>query len=77
VAYAHGLPADVYALNLDGSGLVRIADLKDDDPTLAWSPDGSKLAVLGIAGLYLVDAKGGAPEKVVGQGNYGSVDWTK
>jgi Tol biopolymer transport system component len=77
VAYAHGLPADVYALNLDGSGMIRMADLKDDDPTLAWSPDGTKLTVLGIAALYLVDAQGGAPEKLVNQGNYGGLDWTK
>jgi Tol biopolymer transport system component len=77
VAYAHGAPADVYSLNLDGSGLTRIADLKDDDPTVAWSPDGSKLTVLGIAALYLVDAKGGPPEKLLGQGNYGGLDWTK
>jgi Tol biopolymer transport system component len=77
VAYAHGSPADVYALNLDGSNMTRIADIKDDDPTVAWSPDGSKLAVLGIAALYVVDVKGGPTEKLTEQGNYGGVDWTK
>ena len=34
-AYAHGLPADVYSLSLDGSDMKRIADIKDDDPTVA------------------------------------------
>jgi Tol biopolymer transport system component len=77
VAYAHGLPADIYAMNLDGSNMVRIADIKDDDPTVAWSPDGSRLTVLGVAALYVVDAKGGPTEKLVDQGNYGGLDWTK
>jgi Tol biopolymer transport system component len=77
IAYAHGLPADVYSLNLDGSNLTRIADIKDDDPTVTWSPDGSKLAIFGVAALYIVDAKGGPPDKLVDQGGYGGLDWTK
>jgi Tol biopolymer transport system component len=76
VAYAHGLPADVYSLNLDGSEMTRMADIKDDDPTVAWSPDGSKLAIFGVAALYVVDAKGGPTDKLVDQGGYGGLDWT-
>ncbi|HEY0581288.1 MAG TPA: hypothetical protein VGE94_03840 [Chloroflexota bacterium] len=77
VAEAHGLPADVYTLNLDGSALTRVADIKDDDPTVAWSPDGAKLAVFGVAALYVVDAKGGPTDKLVDQGGYGGLDWTR
>ena len=77
VAYAHGLPADVYSLNLDGSSLTRIADIKDDDPTVSWSPDGSKLAIFGVAALYVVDGKGGPTEKLVDHGGYGGLDWTR
>jgi Tol biopolymer transport system component len=77
VAYAHGLPADVYSLNLDGSDLKRIADIKDDDPTVAYSPDGSKLAIFGVAALYVVDSGGGPTEKLGDQGGYGGLDWTK
>jgi Tol biopolymer transport system component len=78
VAYAHGLPADVYSLNLDGSDMKRIADIKDDDPTVAWSPDGgSRLAIFGVSALFLVDAKGGPTEKLTDQGGYGGVDWTR
>jgi Tol biopolymer transport system component len=75
VAYAHGLPADIYALNLDGSNMIRIADIKDDDPTVSWSPDGSKLAVFGVAALFIADAKGGPTDKLVDQGGYGGLDW--
>jgi Tol biopolymer transport system component len=77
VAYAHGLPADVYTLGIDGSNLQRVADIKDDDPTVAWSPDGSRMAVFGVAALYLVDSKGGATTKLVEQGGYGGLDWAK
>jgi len=75
VAYAHGLPADIYALNLDGSNMTRIADIKDDDPTVAWSPDGSKLAVFGVAALFIADPRGGPTDKLVDQGGYGGLDW--
>ena len=77
VAEAHGLPADVYSMNLDGSDMTRIADIKDDDPTVAFSPDGSKLAIFGVAALFVVDAKGSPTDKLTDQGGYGGLDWTK
>ncbi|HEX8967064.1 MAG TPA: hypothetical protein VF937_04235 [Chloroflexota bacterium] len=77
VAYAHGLPADIYSLNLDGSDMKRIADIKDDDPTVAWSPDGTRLAIFGVAALFMVDASGGPTEKLTDQGGYGGLDWTR
>jgi Tol biopolymer transport system component len=77
VAEAHGLPADIWAMNMDGSAMQRIADIKDDDPSIAWSPDGSRLAIFGVAALYLSDAKGGTPAKLVDQGGYGGLDWTR
>jgi Tol biopolymer transport system component len=76
-AYAHGLPADVYSLNLDGSDMKRIADIKDDDPTVAWAPDGAKLAIFGVAALFLVDAQGGPTTKLTDQGGYGGLSWAK
>ena len=77
VAEAHGLPADMYTLSLDGSNLTRIADIKDDDPTVAWSPDGSRLGIFGLAALFVVDAKGGPVTRLVDQGGYGGLDWTR
>lgn len=75
-AAAHGLPADIWSMNLDGSNMQRIADIKDDDPSVTWSPDGSRLAVFGVAALYVSDGKGGTPSKLVDQGGYGGLDWT-
>jgi hypothetical protein len=68
----------MYTLPIDGSGpLTRVADIKDDDPTNAWSPDDSKLAIFGIGALYVVDSKGGNTSKLVEQGGYGGLDWTR
>jgi Tol biopolymer transport system component len=75
-AYAHGLPADVWSMNLDGSDMKRIADIKDDDPTVAYSPDGSRLAIFGVAALFMVESSGGPTEKLTEQGGYGGLDWT-
>jgi Tol biopolymer transport system component len=75
-AYAHGLPADVWSMNLDGSDMKRIADIKDDDPTVAFSPDGSRLAIFGVAALFMVDSSGGPTDKLTDQGGYGGLDWT-
>ena len=44
---------------------------------MAWSPDGAKFAIFGVAALYSADSQGGAPEKLVDQGGYGGLDWTK
>lgn len=76
VAEAHGLPADIWSMNLDGSDMQRIADIKDDDPSVAWSPDGTHLAIFGVAALYVSDLKGGTPAKLVDQGGYGGLSWT-
>ena len=76
-AYAHGLPANVYSMSLDGSDMKRIADIKDDDPTVAWAPDGAKVAIFGVAALFVTDAARGAPAKLVEPGGYGGLDWTR
>jgi Tol biopolymer transport system component len=78
-AYAHGLPYDIWTMSLDGGQLTKVADVKEDEPTVSWSPDGSHLAIFGVAALYMADASGSttSTQKVVEQGGYGGLDWTK
>lgn len=55
VAAAHGIPWDIWTINVDGSGRERLTELQEDSPMAAWSPDGSHLAVKGELGLYLLE----------------------
>ncbi len=77
-AWAHGLPWNVWTINLDGTGLTRIADINEDEPQVAWAPDGTQIAAFGPSALQVMEAKpGGRVQKLVDQGGYGSLDWTK
>lgn len=75
VARAHGIPWDPWVINLDGSGLRQVANLLADDPNLAWSPDGSALAVLGGDGLWLVRPDAREEPVLLSHGSYGALDW--
>jgi Tol biopolymer transport system component len=75
VAWAHGIPWDPWVVNLDGSGLRPLVSLSEDDPTLAWSPDGTMLAALGGNGLWLLDPTGNGEATLLGYGSYGVFDW--
>jgi Tol biopolymer transport system component len=54
-AAAHGIPWDIWVINVDGSGRERLTDLQEDSPMAAWSPDGGHLAIKGELGLYLLE----------------------
>lgn len=71
----NGLPADVWVINTDGSGLRKIADLDLDLPSLAWAGDGEQLFALAGIGIFLLDPVGGGGRKV-GDGTFhGQLDW--
>jgi Tol biopolymer transport system component len=74
-AQAHGIPWDPWVVNLDGSGLRRVADLAADDPAVAWAPDGSALAILGGDGLWLLPLNGSGSPNLISNGSYGVLDW--
>src|SRR5262249_51485308 len=44
-AQAHGLPWDPWVVNVDGTGLKRLAAVGSDEQALAWSSDGQRLAM--------------------------------
>ena len=43
-ALAHGFPWEVWIVNADGSDMRQIPDIIDDDPSVAWSPDSTRIA---------------------------------
>jgi Tol biopolymer transport system component len=73
IAWAHGLPQDVYVIPLAGGNRQRVAERVAE--TAAWSPDGSHLAVFSIEGLSTLPVSGGSTSQVLAPGGYGTVDW--
>jgi Tol biopolymer transport system component len=73
---AHGLPWDLWETRVDGSGLRRLTELAEDDPSLAWSPDGRWIAFQGGSGVYLVDAATTALHRLSDTVGFGGIDWT-
>lgn len=74
-AMAHGFPWEVWLVNTDGTNLRQIPDVLDDDPSVAWSPDGSQVLVYGGWGSYLVDAQSESALSLPYLSGYGSVAW--
>ena len=74
-AYAHGLPWNLWLVSRDGSGLRELADLSEDDASLAWSPDGSQIFVYGSSGARLVDVATGTIDVLRYIAGFGAVSW--
>jgi Tol biopolymer transport system component len=76
VAAAHGLPWDLWEINVDGTGLRRLTELAEDDPSVAYSPDGRWLAFQGGSGVHLVDLTTTALYQISDAVGFGGMDWT-
>lgn len=74
-AEAHGLPWDLWVVDVDGSGLRRLAAINEDLPMAAFSPDGQRIAVQGGGGIYLMDSDGRNLRKIDPIGDHGGLDW--
>lgn len=74
-AAAHGLPQDIWTVPAAGGTPEKATFLVADEPSPAWSPDGSQIAVIATAGLYLIPSAGG-PERKIGLGaTTAQLDW--
>lgn len=71
----HGFPWEIWRVRPDGSELTRLTELGEDEPTVAWSPDGRTLAVFGGLGLTLVDVTGADPPRALANGGTGGIGW--
>jgi Tol biopolymer transport system component len=75
VAYAHGLPWDLWVVGLDGSLPRLLAPLGGDDASLAWSPDGTQIFSYSGTGSAIVDAASGQVFSYPYLTGYGAIAW--
>jgi mono/diheme cytochrome c family protein len=76
-AAAHGLPWDLWIVNTDGTGLRRLTTIYEDLPMASFSPDGKQIAVMGVGGIYLMDADGARLRRIDQVGDHGGLDWAR
>jgi Tol biopolymer transport system component len=74
---AHGLPMDVYVVDLDGTPPRRLTELGEDNPAPVWSPDGKGLVILAGGGIYTVNADGSSVTAITDKGGHGTIDWKR
>lgn len=74
---AHGLPWDLWVVNVDGSGLHRLAGFHEDLPMASFSPDGKQILAMGAGGIYLMQADGSGLRRIDPTGDHGGIDWAR
>jgi Tol biopolymer transport system component len=75
VAFAHGIPWDVYMVRPDGTDQRRVTAFLDDDASLAWSPDGRWLVTFSAEALHAIAVEGAANFCISNVGGYGGIEW--
>ncbi len=71
----HGPPGDVWVMRVAGGPAYRLTSFEEDEPTLAWSPDGYWLAMMGGGGLYLLPRDLSEGPRLLARGGFGGIDW--
>lgn len=75
IAHAHGLPWDLWTVRSDGTGLSTLAAVAADDASIAWSPDGTKVFVIGDTGSFLVSVSTAEVTRVPQFSGSGAIAW--
>ena len=71
----HPFAQDVWLINVDGTGLHRVADIAENMPSVSWSADGRSLYVLGPGYLWRLDPATGDAEMLRESGERGAIIW--
>ena len=74
-AEAHGLPWDLWQVNLDGTKFERLTSIGSDSPVPAWSADGKQIAFYDATGIYILDLTTKKIYQVSDSRGYGCFDW--
>lgn len=71
----HGPPGDIWVMSVGGGAAYQLTSFEEDEPTLAWSPDGYWLAMMGGGGLYLLPRDLSEGPRLLARGGFGGIDW--
>jgi len=74
-AEAHGLPWDLWLVNLDGTKFERLTNIGADSPVPAWSADGKQIAFYDATGIYILEVATKKIYQVSDSRGYGGFDW--
>lgn len=70
-----GLPQDIWTVEAAGGTAVRVADLKEDLPSLTWDGSGEFIYAIGVEGLYEINLETGGVA-AIGDGAYhAQISW--
>ena len=75
LAQAHGVPWDTWAVRVSDGVVTRLSSYYDDDPAVAWSPDGWWVAMFAGESIKAIAVDGSASYCVLGTGGYGGLEW--
>lgn len=67
---AHGLPMEVWRVDVSTRTLTRLTNFKEDEPYPAWTGDGTMLIAFGAGGLYEIRPDGSQVRRI-GEGSFG------
>ena len=74
-ALAHGLPADLYQVDLNATKFERLTHAGADSPYPAFSPDEKYIGFLSEIGIFAVERQNKNLIQVSSSGGYGGFDW--
>ncbi|MFN0072050.1 MAG: TolB family protein [Chloroflexota bacterium] len=76
-AFAHGDPFDLWTVSTEGGEPTKFAISGEDEPALAWSPDGQDIVMYAPGGIYHYDLRAETARKISDRGGYGGIDWVR
>ncbi len=66
IAFAsrRGGDSDIYVMNADGTGTMRLTSTKENDSHPTWSPDGTEIAFARRDDLFVMESDGSNPRRI-------------
>jgi hypothetical protein len=72
---AHGLPWDLWLVNVERHKFERLIQIGADSPIPVWMHDGKSILFFEATGFYLLDCRTNKITQISSDGGYGGFDW--